>query len=84
MNVFVVVFTTASDEAAKRLRDEYPDAYELVPTTAYLVRSEELSSDVAAKVGIKSDPRITGGVVFKANHAYSGYTKRTLWEWLGD
>ncbi len=82
MNVFLVVFTPSTPRAISRLQSEFPGHYELSENTVYLVRSEELSSDVAAKVGIKSDPQLATGAVFKLNHAYSGYTKKTLWEWL--
>ena len=84
MNAFMVVFTEPSAQAAEHLRGQFPECYELVENTVYLVRSEELSSDVAVKAGFKSDPRISTGAVFKMNHAYSGYTSRSLWEWLGD
>lgn len=84
MSAFMVVFTEPSAQAAEHLRGQFPDSYELVENTVYLVRSEELSSDVAVKAGIKSDPRISTGAVFKMNHAYSGHTSRSLWEWLGD
>lgn len=82
---FAVVYTTPADETAiGRLRAAYPSAYELVPGSVYLVRDSALSAEIAAKVGIKSDPRVAVGAVFKLNHAYSGYTDRTLWEWLGE
>ncbi len=84
MNVFAVVFTDPSPRAAKHLQAVFAGAYELVPDTVYLVRSDKLSTDVAERAGIKSDDRVSRGAVFKLNHAYSGYTSRDLWEWLGD
>ena len=84
MNVFAVVFTDPSPQAAAHLQAAFPEAYELVPNTVYLVRSDELSTVVAQRAGIKVDPRVSRGAVFKLNHAYSGYTTRSLWEWLGD
>ena len=84
MNVFAVVFTDPSPRAAKHLQAAFAGAYELVPDTVYLVRSDKLSTDVAERAGIKSDDRVSRGAVFKLNHAYSGYTSRDLWEWLGD
>ena len=82
MNVFVVVFTDPDPAAVQHLRKNFPGLYEMVPNTVCLVRSEELSSDVAIKAGIKSEPRISKGAVFKLNHAYSGFTSKSLWEWL--
>ena len=82
MNVFIVVFTKIETGAVERLKSIYPEAYEMIPATVYLIRSDELSTDIAEQLGIKADPRLAMGVVFKANHAYSGYTARTLWEWL--
>ena len=84
MNVFAVVFTDPSPQAAEPLLEAFPGAYELVPQTVYLVRSDQLSSDIAQRVGIKTEDRVSRGAVFKLNHAYSGYTSRSLWEWLGD
>ena len=84
MSVFAVVFTDPSPRAAEHLQAAFTGAYELVPNTVYLVRSDKLSTDVAERAGIKSDDRVSRGAVFKLNHAYSGYTSRSLWEWLGD
>ena len=83
MNVFAIVFTESGKVGADRVRELYRNRYELVDDTVFLVRSDELSSDVAVKVGIKSSPRLAEGAVLKLNDAYSGYTERTLWEWLG-
>ena len=79
-----MVFTDPSPQAAEHLQAAFADAYELVPDTVYLVRSDQLSTVVAQRAGIKSDNRVARGAVFKLNHAYSGYTSRSLWEWLGD
>lgn len=54
--------------------------------TFYLVCTEDtvVTADIAEAVGLKGDDRIdeSSGVVFKMNSAYSGYTQRSLWEWL--
>ena len=82
---FAVVFTeSAGPTALERLKQNYPAAYELVPKTAYLIKDIGLTADIAVKIGFKSEPRVAQGVVFKLNHAYSGFTDRTLWEWLGE
>ena len=68
----------------QRLKSQYPSAYELIENRVYLVRDGGLTSEIAVKLGIKSEPSIAEGVVFRLNHAYSGFTARTLWEWLAE
>lgn len=84
-NEFAVVFTQPAGEAAlKLLRKAYPDAYEMVPKTVYLVRDARLTADIAREIGIKSDPRVAEGAVLKLNFGYAGFTDRALWEWLAE
>ena len=80
---FAVVFSeTASDAAKERLKTVYPSAYELVPGSVYLVRDTRLTTDVAEAVGIKSEPRIATGVVFKLSAFFAGFAEHRLWKWL--
>ena len=53
--------------------------------TFYLVQSATIAETVAIAAGIKGDDRVEAarGVVFKLNRSYSGYTARSLWDWLG-
>lgn len=81
---FAVVFTEPSPEGIERLRHHYPHLYELVDGSVFVVRHAGLSSEVAYHAGIKSEPRVAEGVVFRLNHAYSGFTAKSLWEWLGE
>lgn len=68
-----------------RLSNRFANIYE--HTKTFILVPVELSIsayDVAATAGIKGNDRDVTGVVFKLNAAYSGYTKKTLWEWLGN
>ena len=83
MSVFAVVLREPNEEVRNRLKAEYPGHYRLSPTFA-LVPADEVSEDIAIKVGIKGDERArnVSGVVFKLQDAWSGYTTQSLWEWL--
>ena len=79
--VFAVVLDEPNDLARDRLRAKYPNIYALNDTVS-LVRTEGLAESVAITAGIKGEDRIVNGIVFKLNRAYSGYTARSVWEWL--
>ena len=79
--VFVAIIEQPHEEAWRRLEDAYADRHLLSNTTA-LIRTEGLANDVAVTLGIKGENRVVGGVVFKLNRAYAGYTDRKVWEWL--
>ena len=79
MFVFAVVLTEPTEETKRRKQSHYPDYHELTPNV-FLVSSEEFAKEVKAKIGIGADG--ADGVVFRLNHAYSGYTSRDTWEWL--
>ena len=86
MNVFAVVFTGAAGESEtfeRALNAEFPNAYRLT-SSAFLVRSDRLSSQIAESIHIKGESRQFTGVVFKINRSYSGFTSRDLWEWLDE
>lgn len=85
MSEFVIVFTAPVNPAVlQRLKAAYPAAYEMIPQSVYLIRDSSPTAEIAVKVGIKSDPRVAEGAVFKLNHGYAGFTDRTLREWLGE
>lgn len=81
MSVFAVVFTRPHAEIEASVKEHFPDAYQMTDST-FLVRSDNLSSQIAESVGIKGANRRFAGAVFKINHSYSGFTSRDLWEWL--
>ena len=84
MPIHMVLLTKPCADVVARIREKYPGNHQ-VTEACYLVQTTDLTQDVAIKAGIKGPDRIKGasGVVFKLNGAYSGFTARTLWEWLG-
>lgn len=83
MSVFAVFLDKENPKAVKRIQAKYPDCLQL-NDTLFLVQSDSIADKVAHVVGIKGDKKdqIQGGVVFRLNHSYSGYTSRALWDWL--
>lgn len=84
MAIFAVVLKQPNQNVRERLAAEYPDHYQLSDTFS-LVESGELAETIAIKAGIKGESQApdVSGVVFRLGRAYSGYTTRSLWEWLG-
>lgn len=86
MSTFVVVLdregAAASSDVLARLREAYKDVHPYTPT-CILVSADALTEDVAEAGGIKGDDRdgAATGAVFRIN-GYSGYTNRSLWEWI--
>ena len=83
MAIHAIVLADENDQVANRIEEHYPLFYP-VNEKVFLVRTGEISEQVAFKVGIKGDDRIDDalGVVFKLNGAYSGHAPRSIWEWL--
>lgn len=84
MSVFAVVLREPNSEVTTRLEEAYPGFYKL-NETFFLVEGNSIAETVAESVGIKGDDRIesASGVVFRLNNiAYSGFTVRSLWDWL--
>ena len=77
-----VFFSDANEAAVARLNGAYSSVYQL-SETLFLVKTSDLASRVAERVGIKGSDRLVPGVVLKLNDAYSGYFKGDLWDWLG-
>ena len=75
------LITQAEHIESRVYRIQYPEIQypSLVP-----VDRSVATQDVATTAGIKGTNRDANGVVFKLNAAYSGYTRKTLWEWLSD
>ena len=78
---YIVIFDEESDENGRRVAEFYPGAYEHHPKI-FFVRSDEVSEAVASRLRIKGENRDTNGAVFRISSAYSGYTSKSLWEWL--
>ena len=87
MVTFVIVMDSegaaASSQVKTRLQEKFKHFHEFSPTS-FLVADDVLTLDVAEAAGIKGENRQPGatGAIFKIA-GYSGYTDRSLWEWLG-
>lgn len=83
--VFAVVLDEPDSRIPTRISKEYANVHKYTDTF-YLVAvdSSVATRDVAVTAGIKGKNRDATGVVFKLNAAYSGYTRKSLWEWLSD
>jgi len=64
----------------------YPEAHQYNETVYLVTDASPITESVATGVGIKGDGRVEGssGFVVKLGDApsYSGYTSRSLWDWL--
>ena len=86
MDAFIIAMDLEGAEQSpsvkERLKEQYDEFYELSPTS-FLVASDTLTEDVAVAAGIKGEEgvKIATGAVFKIA-GYSGFTRRSLWEWL--
>lgn len=83
MSVFAIVLKEANAKVTEQIATTYPDHYQY-NDTFFLVESDKLADTVAVSVGIKGPHRLesASGAVFELTPAYSGYTIRSLWEWL--
>jgi hypothetical protein len=80
MRLFVVITDEPFPEMEERLKGYSP--VEISPSSAWLVRSDDLSQAIAEKAGIKGENRDLSGIVLGLNEAYSGYHRSEVWEWL--
>ena len=82
--VFAVVLDKQNHDVEVRITKTW-NAYKYTPTF-YLIAVEQgtTTADVARVAGIKGTNRDASGIVFKLNAAYSGYTRKEVWEWLSD
>ena len=83
-SIFAISLSSPNDTVNRLISEKYPDSFEYNPTL-YLVVDDCLAEAVATKVCIKGKDRISGasGFVIKLEEfSYSGYTMRSLWDWL--
>ena len=82
--VFAIVLDSSNPNVKKRLEKEYA-LYDHTKTFMLVnVEQHVTTEEVAKKAGIKGPNRDAAGIVFKLNAAYSGFSDKTLWEWLSD
>jgi len=84
MALHSIALEAPNDQVVARIKQHYPSFYR-ISDTCYLVRSDEVSAQVADKVGL-SDPPLPGatGAVLRLNGARGGYASLSLWEWFLD
>ena len=83
MAIFMIVADKQDEVMKQRLQDNYPDNYPYHENDrVFLVRTNDITEEIAAKLGIKGDDEITNGVVLKLDRYYAGYTSNVIWEWL--
>ena len=83
--IYAVALDSPAPGVEGRLKDRFANVFKHTDTLLLVVGgASDLSEDVAVAAGIKGDGREVNGVVFRLNGSYSGFTKRTLWEWLQD
>lgn len=83
--MYAIVLDAPEPKVEDRLKQHYDNVFKHTDTLLLVVGNvNDVSENVAVAAGVKGDHRLASGVVFRLNGNYSGYTKRTLWEWLGD
>lgn len=83
--IYAVALDSPEPAVEGRLKERFARVFKHTDTLLLVVGgANDLSEDVAVVAGIKGERREVSGVVFRLNGSYSGFTKRTLWEWLQD
>ena len=83
--IYAVALDSPEPAVEDRLKKRFTKVFKHTDTLLLVVGgANDLSEDVAVVAGIKGERREFSGVVFRLNGSYSGFTKRTLWEWLRD
>lgn len=87
MHVYVVLLLSANQSVAEKIQSVYPQNFKYNDTTFFVADNRPVTENIAFDIGIKGENRIddASGVVLKlgASPSYSGYTNRSLWDWLG-
>lgn len=85
MFLHAIVLEEENAQVAERIAAHYPKHYR-VNSACFLVRTEDLSSKVAANAGIGDADESVGatGAVLKLNGARSGFADSALWEWFDE
>ena len=81
--MYAVVLDAPEPKVEARLKQHYDNVFKHAGTLLLVIGNvNDVSENVAVAAGVKGDQRLASGVVFGLKGSYSGYTKRTLWEWL--
>ena len=86
MNVYLVVLLSKNLTVEQQINQAYPDAYKYNDTVFLVGDHSPVTEDVAIRAGIKGDGRVEDSSGFVAKFgsplSYSGFTARSLWDWL--
>ena len=81
--VFAVILDEADEAVLQRVKKVYgKDNVLIMNEGAALVCVDALANDIAVATGIKGQDDPIGGVVFKLNRSYAGFTHGHVWDWL--
>ena len=83
--LFAVVLYEPDEEVEGRLAEAYQFHHKYTDTFYLICAGQSvITKDIAEAIGLKGEDRVedSSGAVFKMNSAFSGYTQRSLWEWL--
>ncbi len=80
--VFAVILEEPNPAVMERLKKLYRKDALVINDASALVCADALAEDVAVGTGVKGGDDPAGGIVFKLNRAYAGFTHRSVWEWL--
>lgn len=86
MAIFVIALLRPNEGVSSRIVSRYPKRF-AYNSTLFFVQADVLAEELAIELGIKGPERISeasGFVVKLQEFSYSGYTTRSLWEWLGE
>lgn len=78
----VTIIATQQDAISsleKKVKEMYGDFYHVRDSGCWFIRTNELTAEVAKKLGMNDEEKITGIVI--KNDAWYGYTDSALWEW---
>ncbi len=74
----LVLIHDGAEKAADRIRANYPNAFPMEHPGAFLIKTGQLSDEIAGTLKIKGDDRDLMGVVFGLKPAYAGFSSRRL------
>ncbi len=84
--IYLIVLLKANEAVGARIMANYPEAHQYNETAYLVTDASPITESVATGVGIKGEGRVedSSGFVVKLGDApsYSGYTNRSLWDWL--
>ena len=85
MAIFVVVLDRDAPELFKgKINELYPLSYRYTDNV-FFIEDDNIPETIANRLGIKvedENQRTTTGAVFGLDGSYSGYTAKSLWDWL--